>query len=53
MKDNKYVPMKAKQIANILGLAEEEKKELLALLKKLEQGGKIQKDRNNRYSLYE
>lgn len=35
--------MKAKQIASILGIAEEEKKELLALLKKLEQDGKVQK----------
>lgn len=53
IKDNNYVPMKAKQIASILGIAEEEKKDLLALLKKLEQDGKVQKDDKNRYSFYE
>ena len=53
MKQKEYVPMKAKELASIFDVHNEEKEELKQILKKLEQDGKITKNRRNRYSLNE
>ena len=53
MKQKEYVPMKAKELASIFDVHNEEKEELKQILKKLEQEGKITKNRRNRYSLNE
>ena len=53
MKQKEYIPMKAKELASIFDVHNEEKEELKLILKKLEQEGKITKNRRNRYSINE
>ena len=53
MNKKEYVPMKAKELASIFDVHNEEKEELKQILKKLEQDGKIIKNRRNRYSINE
>ena len=53
MKKKEYVPMKAKELASIFDVHNEEKEELKQILKKLEQDRKIIKNRRNRYSINE
>ena len=53
MKKKEYVPMKAKELASIFDVHNEDKEELKQILKKLEQEGKITKNRRNRYSINE
>ena len=53
MKKKEYVPMKAKELASIFDVHNEEKEELKQILKKLEQDGKIIKNRRNKYSINE
>ena len=49
MKDKDYIPMKAKEIATIMGVPKQEYKDFLALLEVLEENFKIQKNRKNKY----
>ena len=51
MKDENYAPMKAKEIAIILGVPKKEYKEFNQILKTLEENYKIVKNRKNRYRL--
>ena len=53
MKDKDYVPMKAKEIAMILGVPKKEYNEFKQVLDHLEQEFKIGKNRKNRYSVIE
>lgn len=53
MKQKEYVPMKAKELASIFDVRHNEKEELKNILRKLEQDGKIKKNRRNRYSINE
>ena len=53
MKQKEYVPMKAKELASIFDVHHNEKEELKNILRKLEQDGKIKKNRRNRYSINE
>ena len=53
MKHKEYIPMKAKELAVIFDVHNEEKEELKQILKKLEQEGKIIKNRRKRYSINE
>ena len=49
MKDEDYVPMKAKEIAMIMRVPKNEYNQLLEILGKLELEMKIQKNRKNKY----
>ena len=51
MKSNEYMPMKAKEIAIIMGVPKKEYNKFLEILEKLEQEYKIEKNRKNRYKL--
>ena len=51
MKDEDYVPMKAKEIARIMKVPKKEYNDFLELLGELELELKIQKNRKNRYKL--
>ena len=53
MKDKEYVPMKAKEIALILGVPKKEYNDFLQLLNHLEMEFKIGKNRKNRYRVIE
>ena len=53
MKDKEYVPMKAKEIALILGVPKKEYNDFLQLLNNLEMEFKIGKNRKNRYRVIE
>ena len=53
MKDEDYVPMKAKEIAMIMRVPKNEYNQLLEILGKLELEMKIQKNRKNRYRIVE
>ena len=51
MKDESYTPMKAKEIAIILGVPKKEYNKLAETLKELEENYKIVKNKKNRYRL--
>ena len=51
MKDDKYVPMKAKEMASLLSVPKTEYQVFTDILKKLEEDYKIQKNRKSKYSL--
>ena len=53
MKSKEYVPMKAKELAYILGVPKDKYQEFTLELKKLEEEFKIVKNRKNRYKIYE
>ena len=53
MKDENYTPMKAKEIAMILGVPKNEYNQFFDIIKKLEENYKIVKNRKNRYRLVE
>ena len=52
MNDDDYVPMKAKELALIMRVPKNEYNEFLEVLGNLELEMKIQKNRKNRYKLY-
>ena len=51
MKDENYTPMKAKEIAMILGVPKKEFKSFIETIKELEENFKIVKNKKNRYRL--
>ena len=51
MKDENYTPMKAKEMAMILGVPKKEYNKFLQMLKELEENYKIVKNKKNRYRL--
>lgn len=51
MKDENYTPMKAKEMAMILGVPKEEYNQFLDIIRYLEENYKIVKNRKNRYRL--
>ena len=51
MKDKEYTPMKAKEIAIILGVPKREYSEFTNILKELEESYKIVKNKKNRYRI--
>ena len=51
MKDEEYTPMKAKEIAMILGVPKKEYNKFMQTLKELEENYKIVKNKKNRYRL--
>ena len=51
MKDENYTPMKAKEIAMILGVPKKEYNKFSEILKKLEENYKIVKNKKNRYRI--
>ena len=51
MKDENYTPMKAKEIAMILGVPKKEFNKFVEILKELEENYKIVKNKKNRYRL--
>ena len=51
MKDENYTPMKAKEIAIILGVPKKEYNQFTQILKELEENYKIVKNKKNRYRL--
>ena len=53
IKDKDYTPMKAKEIALLLGVPKNDYNEFLNILKELEDEYKIRKNRKNRYILVE
>ena len=53
MKDEEYTPMKAKEIASILGVPKKEYREFAETIKELEENYKIVKNRKNRYKIIE
>ena len=53
MKDEQYTPMKAKEIAIILGVPKKEYGEFSQTIKELEENYKIVKNRKNRYKIIE
>ena len=53
MKSKEYIPMKAKELASIFDIHKNEIDELKNILKKLENEGKIKKNKRNRYSINE
>ena len=53
IKSKEYVPMKAKELAIIFNVQKENIDELKRVLNKMEQDGKITKNRRNKYSLNE
>ena len=50
MGDPVYKPMRLREMASLLGLSKEEKRELWQVLDELEQEGKAQQDKKGRYS---
>lgn len=53
MRSKEYIPMKAKELASIFDIHKNEIDELKNILKKLENEGKIKKNKRNRYSINE
>lgn len=53
MKDEEYVPIKAKEIGMILGVPKKDYPDFLRTIEELEQNFKIQKNRKNQYRLME
>ena len=53
MKSENYTPMKAKEMAIILGVPKNEYQEFTLILKELEDDYKITKNRKNRYRVME
>ena len=53
MKDDEYVPMKAKEIAMLMRVPKNEYSKFMEILGELELNFKIQKNRKNKYSLVE
>ena len=53
MKEKEYVPMKAKELAVIFNVSKENMQEFKNILTKLENEGKIKRNRRNRYSINE
>ena len=53
MKSENYTPMKAKEMAIILGVPKNEYQEFTLILKELEDNYKITKNRKNRYRVME
>lgn len=53
MKDKEYVPMKAKEIALVLGVPKKEYSDFLKVLENLEKEFKIGKNRKNKYKVIE
>ena len=53
MKDDEYVPMKAKEIAMLMKVPKNEYSKFMEILGELELNFKIQKNRKNKYSLVE
>ena len=53
IKDKDYTPMKAKEIALLLGVPKNDYNDFLNILKQLEDEYKIRKNRKNRYILVE
>ncbi len=53
MKDDSYVPMKAKEIAMILGVPKKDYPEFIEILHQLEMEFKIGKNKKNRYKVIE
>ena len=53
IKSKEYVPMKAKELAIIFNVQKEDIDEFKRVLNKMEQEGKITKNRRNKYSLNE
>ena len=53
MKDESYVPMKAKEMALVLNVPKDRYNELIETLNKLESDFKIIKNRKNKYRLNE
>jgi len=53
MKDENYTPMKAKEIAIILGVPKKEYSKFTETIKKLEENYKIAKNKKNRYRIIE
>ena len=51
MKDEDYVPMKAKEMAMVLNVSKDRYNELIEVLNKLESDLKIVKNRKNRYRI--
>ena len=51
MKDEDYVPMKAKEMAMVLNISKDRYNELIEVLNKLEADLKIVKNRKNRYRI--
>ena len=51
MKDEDYVPMKAKEMAMVLNISKDRYNELIEVLNKLESNLKIVKNRKNRYRI--
>lgn len=51
MKDDKYTPMKAKEISMILGVPKNEYHEFLDIIRDLEENYKIVRNKNKRYKL--
>ena len=51
MKEENYTPMKAKEIAIILGVPKKEYNQFTQILKELEESYKIVKNKKNRYRL--
>ena len=51
MKDEDYVPMKAKEMAMVLNISKDRYNELIEVLNKLESDLKIVKNRKNRYRI--
>ncbi len=51
MKDKEYTPMKAKEIAIILGVPKKEYNQFIGMLKELEEDYKIVKNKKNRYRI--
>ena len=49
MKDNEYTPMKAKEMAILLGVPKHEYNQFLDILKELEENYKIVKNRKSKY----
>ena len=53
MKDKEYIPMKAKEMALILGVPKNQINDFKEILKELEEDYKITKNRKNKYKLVE
>ena len=51
MKEESYTPMKAKEMAVILGVPKKEYNKFVEMLKELEENYKIVKNKKNRYRL--
>ncbi len=51
MKDKQYIPMKAKEIANILNVPKNEYEDFRRLLNELEEENKVEKNKKSKYKL--